>query len=177
MSTNQSKMYEANEAATGRLTIRDLVIAGIFGELLLAAAAVGGVGFAITPTLTFYFPLGASLLPGPIFLLCLSKVPKRGGLTLIGIVVALLNLVTGMHWGNAIGAVVCAILAELIAGIHLLHESRDMVLTSNPPDIFPVIPESILSPELLFYIDASSHIFHPIHIPDPTLKISLRRYQ
>ncbi len=116
MSTNQSKMYEANEAATGRLTVRDLVITGIFGALLLAAAAIGGVGFAITPTLTFYFPLGASLLPGPIFLLYLAKVPKRGGLTLIGIVVALLNLVTGMHWGNAIGAVVCAILAELIAG-------------------------------------------------------------
>ncbi len=117
MSNNYTKMYEVTEVAKGKLTIRDLVITGIFGALLLAAAAVGGVGFAITPTLTFYFPPGASLLPGPIFLLYLAKVPKRGGLTLIGVVVALLNLVTGMHWGNAIGAVVCAVLAELIAGI------------------------------------------------------------
>ncbi len=124
MSTNPTKMYEANMNTAGKLSIRDLVTTGIFGALLLAAAAVGGIGFAITPTLTFYFPLGASLLPGPIFLLYLAKVPKRGGLPLIGIVVALLNLVTGMHWGNAVGAVVCAILAELVAGIGMFKSKK-----------------------------------------------------
>ena len=77
---------------------------------------IGGVLFAVTPTLTFYFSIGAALLPGPVFLLLLAKVPKRWGLTIIGVIISLLSLIMGMHWGMCVGGLIGAFLADMIAG-------------------------------------------------------------
>ena len=51
------------------LTVKDLIVMGVFGALLMVCSMIGGVLFAVTPTLTFYFSIGAALLPGPVFLL------------------------------------------------------------------------------------------------------------
>ena len=99
------------------LTVKDLITMGVFGALLTVCSMIGGIFFAVTPTLTFYFSLGASLLPGPVFLLLLAKVPKRWALTIIGVIVSLLSLVMGMHWGMCVGGLVCSVLADLIAGV------------------------------------------------------------
>ena len=80
------------------LTVKDLIVMGVFGALLMVCSMIGGVLFAVTPTLTFYFSIGAALLPGPVFLLLLAKVPKRWGLTIIGVIISLLSLIMGMHW-------------------------------------------------------------------------------
>lgn len=72
------------------LTVKDLIVMGVFGALLMVCSMIGGVLFAVTPTLTFYFSIGAALLPGPVFLLLLAKVPKRWGLTIIGVIISLL---------------------------------------------------------------------------------------
>lgn len=113
------KMYDNTKQVTGQqgLSIKDLVITGVFGAIILVCTAIGGGVFAVMPTFTFYFPLGAALLPGPVYLLYLAKVPKRFGISLIGIIVGALCLITGMHWGMALGSVICSILADFIAGI------------------------------------------------------------
>ena len=85
------------------LTVKDLIVMGVFGALLMVCSMIGGVLFAVTPTLTFYFSIGAALLPGPVFLLLLAKVPKRWGLTIIGVIISLLSLIMGMHWGMCVG--------------------------------------------------------------------------
>ena len=77
------------------LTVKDLIVMGVFGALLMVCSMIGGVLFAVTPTLTFNFSIGAALLPGPVFLLLLAKVPKRWGLTIIGVIISLLSL----SWG------------------------------------------------------------------------------
>lgn len=64
----------------------------------------------------FYFSIGAALLPGPVFLLLLAKVPKRWGLTIIGVIISLLSLIMGMHWGMCVGGLIGAFLADMIAG-------------------------------------------------------------
>ena len=46
------------------LTVKDLIVMGVFGALLMVCSMIGGVLFAVTPTLTFYFSIGAALLPG-----------------------------------------------------------------------------------------------------------------
>ena len=56
------------------LTVKDLIVMGVFAALLTVCSMIGGVFFAITPTLTFYFSIGAALLSGPVFLLLLAKV-------------------------------------------------------------------------------------------------------
>ena len=37
------------------LTVKDLIVMGVFAALLTVCSMIGGVFFAITPTLTFYF--------------------------------------------------------------------------------------------------------------------------
>lgn len=64
------------------LTVKDLIIMGVFGALLMVGSVIGGLFFAVTPTITFYFSIGAAILPGLVFLLLLAKVPKRGAISL-----------------------------------------------------------------------------------------------
>ncbi len=111
------------------LTVKDLIIMGVFGALLMVCSMIGGVLFAVTPTLTFYFSIGSALLPGPVFLLLLAKVPKRWALTIIGIIVSLLSLIMGMHWGMCIGGLAGSFLADMIAGTKNYRSKRMNILS------------------------------------------------
>ena len=99
-----------------KFTAKDLIVTGVFTALLFICAGVGGGIFAITPTLTFYYPIGASLLAGPVFMLYLAKVPKRGALIISGIIMCAVGTLTGMHWGMNFGYLVCCIIASFVAG-------------------------------------------------------------
>ena len=98
------------------LGVKDLIVTGIFAVLFLMAAMIGGGPFATVPTLTFYFPIGAALLAGPIFMLFIAKVPKYGALAIVGVVLCILGTLTGMHWGMNFGFLVCSIIASVISG-------------------------------------------------------------
>ena len=99
------------------LTAKDLIATGVFSVLLLLAAMITGGPLAAIPTLTFYFPIGAAILAGPIFMLFIAKVPKQGALAIVGVLLCILGTLTGMHWGMNFGFLICAILAAVIAGI------------------------------------------------------------
>ncbi|MGL6197512.1 MAG: MptD family putative ECF transporter S component [Lachnospiraceae bacterium] len=110
------------------LTVKDLIIMGVFAALLTVCSMIGGLFFAITPTLTFYFSIGAALLPGPVFLLLVAKVPKRGALTIIGVTISILSLVLGMHWAMSLGGLIGSLLADAIAGIKNYHSKKMNIL-------------------------------------------------
>ena len=110
------------------LTVKDLIIIGVFTAILSVCSMLGGTIFAVTPTLTFYYPIGAALLPGPVFLLLLAKVPKKGTLTIIGIILAIIGLMTGMHWAMCFGGLIGAALADVIAGAKEYHSKLLNVL-------------------------------------------------
>lgn len=110
------------------LAVKDLIIMGVFAALLTVCSTIGGIFFAITPTLTFYFSIGAALLPGPVFLLLLAKVPKRWALTIIGVIVAALSLVLGMHWAMGLGGLVGSFLADVIAGTKQYRSKKMNIL-------------------------------------------------
>ncbi len=99
-----------------KLNAKDLIITGVFAVLFLMAVMIGGGPFATVPTLTFYFPIGAAVLAGPIFMLFIAKVPKYGALAIIGVVECILGTLTGMHWGMNFGILICSIIASFIAG-------------------------------------------------------------
>lgn len=98
------------------LTVKDLVTTGIFSALFLVFALVGGIFFAPNPVLTFYMPIGSALLCGPVYLLLLAKVPKRGAATILGVILCVVWFVTGMHWAMALGYLVMGIAADITAG-------------------------------------------------------------
>ena len=99
------------------LMVKDLIVIGVFTAILSVCSMIGGTIFAVTPTLTFYYPIGAALLPGPVFLLLMAKVPKRGTLIIIGVLLATSGFVLGMHWAMCLGGLIGAVLADVIAGL------------------------------------------------------------
>ena len=110
------------------LTVKDLITVGVFSAILEACVLLGGIFFAITPTLTFYFPIGAAVFPGPVFLLLLAKVPKRGPLTIIGVIMAIIGFMTGMHWAMNLGGLLGAVLADIVAGTKGYRSTRINIL-------------------------------------------------
>lgn len=114
-----AQVYEKN-----RLSIKDLIIIGVFTAILSVCSMIGGTIFAVTPTLTFYYPIGAALLPGPVFLLLMAKVPKKGPLTIIGVLLAGVGFLTGMHWAMCLGGLIGAVLADVIAGLKGYHSKK-----------------------------------------------------
>ena len=76
------------------LSIKDLVTIGIFTALLFVTMLVGGIVFAPNPVLTFYMPLGAALLGGPVMMLLIAKVPKPGVTLIEGSIIKLYSAST-----------------------------------------------------------------------------------
>ena len=83
-----------NPAKKG-LTVKDLVTTGIFSAIFLVFTMIGGIFFAPNPVLTFYMPMGAALLCGPVYLLMIAKVQKRWSVTILGIIMGIIWFVTG----------------------------------------------------------------------------------
>ena len=98
------------------LTIKDLVTTGIFSAIFLVFTMIGGIFFAPNPILTFYMPMGAALLCGPVYLLMITKVQKRWSVTILGIIMGIIWFVTGMHWAFSLGYIGMGIIADLVAG-------------------------------------------------------------
>ena len=104
-----------NPAKKG-LTVKDLVTTGIFSAIYFVFTLIGSILFAPNPVLTFYMPMGAALLCGPVYLLMIAKVPKRWSVTILGIVMGIIWFVTGMHWAFSLGYIGMGIIADLVAG-------------------------------------------------------------
>ena len=98
------------------LTIKDLVTTAIFSTIFLVLTMIRGIFFAPNPVLTFYMPMGAALLCGPVYLLMIAKVQKRWSVTILGIVMGIIWFVTGMHWAFSLGYIGMGIIADLVAG-------------------------------------------------------------
>ena len=98
------------------LTIKDLVTTGIFSAIFLVFTMIGGIFFAPNPVLTYYMPMGAALLCGPVYLLMIAKVQKRWSVTILGIIMGIIWFVTGMHWAFSLGYIGMGIIADLVAG-------------------------------------------------------------
>ena len=96
------------------LTIKDLVTTGIFSAIFLVFTMIGGIFFAPNPVLTFYMPMGAALLCGPVYLLMIAKVQKRWSVTILGIIMGIIWFVTGMHWAFSLGYIGMGMIADLV---------------------------------------------------------------
>lgn len=110
------------------LTVKELVSIGVFTALFVVFAMIGGTPFSPNPVLTFYTPLGMSLLCGPMFLLMVAKAPKRWSITILAVIVAVLWYVTGMHWAQAVGSLVLGIIADFVAGTKQYKSKKINVL-------------------------------------------------
>jgi conserved hypothetical integral membrane protein TIGR02185 len=108
----------SNQTRTNKnkLGIKDLVTIGIFTALLFVTMLVGGIIFAPNPVLTFYMPLGSALLGGPVMMLLIAKVQKRGAIAIAGILCGVIWFAAGMHWAMDLGYIIGGIIGDFVAG-------------------------------------------------------------
>ncbi|HEY0189181.1 MAG TPA: MptD family putative ECF transporter S component [Cellulomonas sp.] len=121
-----SEMTVSTVGAARGLTVRDLITTGVFTALYFVLMTVAGM-IALSPVLTFAMPAAVALVTGPVYLLLVAKVPKHGPLVVLGAVLGLLVLVTGMFWLWAVAYLVCGVLADLVAGAGGFRDPRFVV--------------------------------------------------
>ncbi len=98
-----------------KLLTKDYISMGIFSLIYTVIAFVIG-GIAQMTPLTFPFmPLIVALFTGTVFMLYVYKIPKRGSVTILGIIAAIILFLTGMFWTMSLFFVVFGILADFIA--------------------------------------------------------------
>lgn len=97
------------------LETKDLITTGIFSTLFLVVTMVSGMFFAPNPVLTFLMPAAVAFFTGPVYMLLLAKVPKRGPTIILGIIMGIVMFVTGMFWLWSIAYVLLGLLAGEIA--------------------------------------------------------------
>lgn len=119
------------------LTIKDLVTTGIFSALFLAFNIIGSMLFAPNPILTFLMPLSAALLTGPVYMLLIAKVPKRGPIIILGVLMGIIMFITGMYWMWSVFYIILAIIADIISSMGKFKNSKlniigFMIFSLNP---------------------------------------------
>ena len=116
---NKEEVFMNNQSNTRQkgLSVKDLVTIGIFSALFFIFTMIGGAFFAVNPVLTFYMPLGSALLAAPIYLLLIAKVHKRFCILILGVIMAIIWFVTGMHWAYSLSTIIMAIVSEIVTSI------------------------------------------------------------
>lgn len=97
-----------------KLQTRDFISVGIFSLIYsVVAFVIGGVA-QMTPVTFPFMPMIVALFTGTVFMLYIAKIPKRGAVTILGIISGILLFITGMFWMMTAFFVVLGIIADLI---------------------------------------------------------------
>lgn len=102
--------------STTRLTGRDYVVVAIFGVLLFAVFMAFSMVFSLSANTAWFTHAVAAIPAGIVWMYVLAKVPKRGAVAAMCVLVALLGLVMGMFWTGPVAIAVGGVVAELIMG-------------------------------------------------------------
>lgn len=102
--------------STARLAGRDYVVVAIFGVLLFAVFMAFSMVFSLNANMAWFTHSVAAMPAGIVWMYVLARVPKRGAVAVMCVLVALIGLVMGMFWTGPVGIAVGGVAAELILG-------------------------------------------------------------
>ena len=100
----------------GRLAGRDYVIVAVFGVLLFAVFMVASMVLSISANTVWFMHSVGAIPAGIIWMYVLARVPKRGAVALMGVLVAVMGLLMGMFWTGPVGIVMGGLAAEFVLG-------------------------------------------------------------
>lgn len=95
-----------------KLQTRDFISVGIFSLIYAAVAFIIGGIAQMTPITFPFMPMIVALFTGTVFMLYIAKIPKRGAITILGIISGILLFITGMFWMMSAFFVVLGIIAD-----------------------------------------------------------------
>lgn len=96
-----------------KLSTKDLIAAGAFGAIYLVLITVLSSVLSIVPVLFIATPLIAGVVIGTVYMLYVSKVPRRGAILVLAVLVGLLTSTATIY--PLILSVLWGLLAELVA--------------------------------------------------------------
>ena len=102
------------KTSENKLQSRDFISIGVFTLIYAAVTFVVGGVSQMTPVTFPLMPAAVALFTGPIFMLYTAKTPKRGDLTIMGVIIGILSFASGMFWMMAVFYAVFGVLADLI---------------------------------------------------------------
>ncbi|WP_329886219.1 MptD family putative ECF transporter S component [Pseudoramibacter faecis] len=97
-----------------RLQTRDYISIGVFSLIYFVIAFVIGGIAQMTPVTFPFMPMIVALFAGSVFMLYTAKIPKRGSLSILGILAGILLFVTGMFWMMSAFFIVFGFIADYI---------------------------------------------------------------
>jgi energy-coupling factor transport system substrate-specific component len=99
-----------------KLTVKDLIVAGAFAALYIVVMLIVVMVTGFIPILLLCAPLILGVVCGTIYMLYVVKVPKRGAVLILSILVGLLILSSGV-WVGLLYAVLCGLAAEVLIAV------------------------------------------------------------
>lgn len=97
-----------------KLETRDFISVGIFSLIYAVVAFVIGGVAQMTPVTFPFMPMIVALFTGTVFMLYVAKIPKKGALSILGVIAAILLFVTGMFWMMSVFFLVFGVIADFI---------------------------------------------------------------
>lgn len=97
-----------------KLETRDFISVGIFSLIYAVVAFVIGGAAQMTPVTFPFMPMIVALFTGTVFMLYVAKIPKKGALSILGVIAAILLFVTGMFWMMSVFFLVFGVIADFI---------------------------------------------------------------
>lgn len=98
-----------------KLETRDFISVGIFSLIYAVVAFVIGGVAQMTPVTFPFMPMIVALFTGTVFMLYVAKIPKKGALSILGVIAAILLFITGMFWMMSVFFLVFGVIAVLSA--------------------------------------------------------------
>lgn len=98
------------------LQTRDFISVGIFSLIYFAVAFVIGGVAQMTPLTFPFMPMIVALFTGSVFMLYTAKIPKKGALSILGVISGILLFITGMFWMMSVFFVLFGVIADGICG-------------------------------------------------------------
>ena len=104
----------ASVNAKRKLTARDFVNVGIFTVLYFFVTFLGGCVGMISPAMMLVGFAVAIVVDGTIVMLYLAKTPIFGAMTVLGLILGILMVLTGHFWGTVVLTTLLGLVADAI---------------------------------------------------------------
>ena len=96
------------------LQTKDYISIGVFSLIYFVIAfGIGGIA-QMTPVTFPFMPMIVALFAGSIFMLYTAKIPKRGAVSILGILAGILLFITGMFWMMSAFFILLGFIADYI---------------------------------------------------------------
>lgn len=139
-------------ADAGTLTTRNLIDIGVFAALYFAVITVTGLISAAAPIFLIAGWIVSIPLNGIVIALFVSRVPKLGALTLLGLAFGAIMALSGYHWASIPLPAILGLLADLV-----ITRGPRSTLATRIPIAYAIFSLVLVVPLLPIFLNADAY--------------------